>query len=363
MATLRSRLNRQTTGTVAGIGIAGLLAGAAIAGSSDPGADYHDLLAAKSQPLFGFGHPLDAGVAGAFDGPGDEAVELAKGLTATLVTDAVGRRADMIALWPDDSQPDPRDHLQRDRHREPERRRLAQSGLRQGHGPARPAVGRPGDRHDDRPQRVRPRAPDGLGDHPRRGGERRHGPPVGDPRPARGRRRDRQSGRRDDQRSRPRRRPAGARPAQLRGRRAAARRDDLLRRRAAAVERARRRRRVQVHADDAVGGRRPDHQPRPVAAGRRARLGPAPRLAEPELQRRGTGHEHRRRSLGAADHARQPAHVQPRQRRDRGRRLHGLLPARGLRARPERPGRTGTSGSAGTTPATTGPTSGARRCA
>jgi hypothetical protein len=105
MATRRSTLNRKTTGAVAGIGIAGLLAGAAIGGSSDPGADYHDLLAAKSQPLFGFGHPLDEGFTGAFDGPGDEAVELAKGLTATLVSDAVGRRADMIALWPDDASP------------------------------------------------------------------------------------------------------------------------------------------------------------------------------------------------------------------------------------------------------------------
>ncbi len=95
----------RTTGIVAGIGVAGFLAGAAIAGSSDPGADYNDLLSAKSQPLFGFGHPLDAGVAGTFDGPGDEAVELAKGLKATLVTDAIGRRADMIALWPDDAHP------------------------------------------------------------------------------------------------------------------------------------------------------------------------------------------------------------------------------------------------------------------
>ena len=105
MATQRSKPDRRTAGIVAGVGVAGLLAGAAIAGSSDPGADYNDLLSAKSQPLFGFGHPLDAGVAGPFAGPGDEAVELAKGLKATLVSDAIGRRADMIALWPDDAHP------------------------------------------------------------------------------------------------------------------------------------------------------------------------------------------------------------------------------------------------------------------
>ena len=105
MAAPRTKVNRRTTGAVAGVAIAGILAGAAIAGSSDPGADYQHLLSAKSQPLFGFGHPLDAGVAGAFTGPGDEAVELAKGVTATIVTDAVGRRADMIALWPDDAHP------------------------------------------------------------------------------------------------------------------------------------------------------------------------------------------------------------------------------------------------------------------
>ena len=219
MATLRSRLNRKTTGIVAGIGVAGLLAGAAIAGSSDPGADYHDLLSARSQPLFGFGHPLDAGVAGAFDGPGDEAVELAKGLKATLVTDAVGRRADMIALWPDDAHPThaiicneiDTANPNAGGSPNPDFGKATVQRVRLSDGA--------GHRHDDRPQRVRPGAPDGLGHHPRRRGERRNGSPVGDPRPAQCRRRDRQSGRRDDQRSRPRRRSPGPRPAQLRGRR------------------------------------------------------------------------------------------------------------------------------------------------
>jgi hypothetical protein len=105
MARLRLRPTPCSRAAAIGVGLAGLLAGVALAGLSDPGADYVHLLADRSQPLFGFGHPLDAPVSGAFDGPGDEAVELAKGLEATLVTDRVGRRADMIALWPDDEHP------------------------------------------------------------------------------------------------------------------------------------------------------------------------------------------------------------------------------------------------------------------
>jgi hypothetical protein len=83
-----------------------LLAGGAYAvGKLDPGLDYADQLAAQSQAIFGIGHPLDAAVSGEFSGPGDEAVELAKGLTARVVSDRVGINADMIALWPNDAAP------------------------------------------------------------------------------------------------------------------------------------------------------------------------------------------------------------------------------------------------------------------
>jgi hypothetical protein len=85
---------------------AALLAGAAYAaGRADPGLDYLDQISAQSQALFGFGHPLDSAVSGSFSGPGDQAVELAKGLTATVVTDRDGENADMIALWPNDTAP------------------------------------------------------------------------------------------------------------------------------------------------------------------------------------------------------------------------------------------------------------------
>jgi hypothetical protein len=87
------------------IGVGAIGGGVVIAGSSDPGADYIDLLSAKSQPLFGFGHPLDDDISGEFDGPGDQAVELAKGLHATVVSAGVGEVADMIGLWPDDAHP------------------------------------------------------------------------------------------------------------------------------------------------------------------------------------------------------------------------------------------------------------------
>ena len=89
-----------------GFVIAALAAGSAYAiAKSDPGSAYLHQLAAQSNALFGFGKPLDGGIKGTFDGPGDQAVELAKGLEAHVVSDTVGEDADMIALWPDDDHP------------------------------------------------------------------------------------------------------------------------------------------------------------------------------------------------------------------------------------------------------------------
>jgi hypothetical protein len=91
---------------VVGIAIAAIAAGSTYAlAKSDPGADYIHQLSAQSTALFGFGKPLDGGIKGTFDGPGDQAVELANGLTAHEVSDTVGEDADMIALWPDDHSP------------------------------------------------------------------------------------------------------------------------------------------------------------------------------------------------------------------------------------------------------------------
>lgn len=93
-------------GVILGIAAAALVAGAAVGlSTSDPGQSYEDLLAAQSQAIFGFGHPLDHELSGAFSGPGDQAVELAKGLTARVVSSTVGENADMIGLWPNDSAP------------------------------------------------------------------------------------------------------------------------------------------------------------------------------------------------------------------------------------------------------------------
>jgi len=71
----------------------------------DFGAFVQGQLKAFSQQLFGFARPLDGSAAGPFDGPSSEALVLAKGLRATVVSSAVHFSADQIALWPDDRNP------------------------------------------------------------------------------------------------------------------------------------------------------------------------------------------------------------------------------------------------------------------
>lgn len=103
----RTRLPaRRFQSIVVGVVVAAVAAGTTLAlTGQDPGAAYVHDLSSQSQALFGFGKPLDAGVTGTFTGPGNQAVELAKGLTARLITDHVGQNADLIALWPDDQNP------------------------------------------------------------------------------------------------------------------------------------------------------------------------------------------------------------------------------------------------------------------
>jgi len=63
-------------------------------------------LAAHSQQLFGFSHPLAESVPGPYDGADNtQAIQLAPGLTASLVSSSVASAADQIALWPDDDNP------------------------------------------------------------------------------------------------------------------------------------------------------------------------------------------------------------------------------------------------------------------
>jgi hypothetical protein len=106
MASPIARVRSRMRPVVAGIAIAAIAAGSTFALSrQDPGAAYIHDLSAQSQSLFGFGHPLANAVSGAFNGPGDQAVELAGGLTASVVSSTVGENADMIALWPNDQSP------------------------------------------------------------------------------------------------------------------------------------------------------------------------------------------------------------------------------------------------------------------
>ena len=62
-------------------------------------------LRAHAELLFGFTHPLEESAKGPFTGPSVEALELAKGLHATLISSAVHFSGDQIALWPDDDHP------------------------------------------------------------------------------------------------------------------------------------------------------------------------------------------------------------------------------------------------------------------
>lgn len=74
-------------------------------GRPDFGTFVQSQLEAFSQPLFGIGRPLRNSAIGPFDGPSSSALELAKGLRATVVSTSVHFSADQIALWPDDAHP------------------------------------------------------------------------------------------------------------------------------------------------------------------------------------------------------------------------------------------------------------------
>ena len=58
-----------------------------------------------SMELFGFRHPLEQSALGPFDGPSVDALELAHGLKATLISSALENAADQIAMWPDNDHP------------------------------------------------------------------------------------------------------------------------------------------------------------------------------------------------------------------------------------------------------------------
>jgi hypothetical protein len=83
---------------------------AARATAEGPNADFGlfiaDQLRAHSEQLFGFTHPLDESVLGPYDGADNtKAIEVAHGLTVSLVSSSVASAADQIALWPNDDNP------------------------------------------------------------------------------------------------------------------------------------------------------------------------------------------------------------------------------------------------------------------
>jgi secreted PhoX family phosphatase len=90
---------------------AGLLAAGLVTTTTakSPKADFgwfvRGQLSAHAEQLFGFTHPLEESALGPFDGASVDALELADGLTATLVSSSVHASADQIALWPNNDHP------------------------------------------------------------------------------------------------------------------------------------------------------------------------------------------------------------------------------------------------------------------
>jgi secreted PhoX family phosphatase len=78
--------------------------------ADSPQADFGAFIAGQlrehSQQLFGFSHPLAESVLGPYDGPDHtQAIQVAHGLTVSLVSSSTASAADQIALWPDDEHP------------------------------------------------------------------------------------------------------------------------------------------------------------------------------------------------------------------------------------------------------------------
>ena len=97
------------------IGVGVVVGLAVIAVPSHPRADrrHHDFgsfvasqLAEHSEQLFGFDRPLETSALGPYDGADNlQAIQLAPGLRASLVSSSVASAADQIAMWPDDDNP------------------------------------------------------------------------------------------------------------------------------------------------------------------------------------------------------------------------------------------------------------------
>src|SRR5262245_46589452 len=78
--------------------------------AKNPNADFgtfvESQLRAHSEQLFGILQPLAQSALGPYDGPDNlQAIQVAPGLKASLVSSSVASAADQIALWPDDEHP------------------------------------------------------------------------------------------------------------------------------------------------------------------------------------------------------------------------------------------------------------------
>lgn len=100
---------RRTIARVTALAVFSVLALGAPAPVRADGGDFglmvERLLRAQSERLFGVKKPLEESALGPFAGSNADVLELAKGLTATVVSNATDPQADMIALWPDDENP------------------------------------------------------------------------------------------------------------------------------------------------------------------------------------------------------------------------------------------------------------------
>src|SRR5262245_6038447 len=75
-------------------------------GDGDFGSFVADVLADRSEQLFGIGRPLEESALGPYDGADNlQAIKVAQGLHVSLVSSSVASAADQIALWPDDDHP------------------------------------------------------------------------------------------------------------------------------------------------------------------------------------------------------------------------------------------------------------------
>jgi secreted PhoX family phosphatase len=100
------RSHKVVSALAGGLAVAGLLAVRTAAESADFGLFVQQLLHAHSQQLFGFSHPLTESALGPYDGADNlQAIEVAQGLTVSLVSSSVASAADQIALWPNDENP------------------------------------------------------------------------------------------------------------------------------------------------------------------------------------------------------------------------------------------------------------------